>query len=89
MIYCYLFICSIGGKVIFLEGTLHLEGDFKKTKKKLTWLADTEGVVPTTLYDYDFLITKKKIEEDENFEEFLNPHTIFEVFFFFFSSKES
>ena len=27
------------GRVTALAGDLHLEGDFKKTKKKLTWLS--------------------------------------------------
>ena len=27
------------GKVVAIEGELNLQGDFKKTKKKLTWLA--------------------------------------------------
>jgi len=27
------------GRVTEIRGELHLEGDFKKTKKKLTWLS--------------------------------------------------
>lgn len=60
-----------------LEGKLHLEGDFKKTKHKLTWLADTEDVVPVDLVDFDHLISKDKLEEDESFEDFLTPETEF------------
>lgn len=60
-----------------LEGKLHLEGDFKKTKHKLTWLADTDDVVPVDLVDFDHLITKDRLEEDENFADFLTPQTEF------------
>jgi len=67
------------GKVTAIDAKLHLEGDFKKTKKKLTWLADTESVTPVVLCDYDFLITKKKMEDEDNFEEFLNPLTEIKV----------
>ena len=65
------------GRVIGLEGDLHLEGDFKKTKKKLTWLSVDAPLVPLRLLDYGFLITKKKIEEDEKFEDFLATTTEF------------
>lgn len=60
-----------------MEAKLHLEGDFKKTKHKLTWLADTEDVVPVDLVDFDHLISKDKLEEDESFEDFLTPETEF------------
>lgn len=62
------------GKVTKMEGKLNLGGDVKKTKK-LTWLANTESVIPVNLLDFDFLITKKKLEEDDNFEDCLNPNT--------------
>ncbi len=39
---------------------LNLAGDFKKTMK-LTWLADVPELVPLTLCDFDYLITKKKV----------------------------
>ncbi|KAI9843795.1 MAG: hypothetical protein M1838_002442 [Thelocarpon superellum] len=67
-----------GGEVTGLELELHLAGDVKKTEKKVTWLS-TEGqaVVPVELVDFDYLITKDKIEEDDNVEDFLNPHTEF------------
>ena len=60
-----------------LEGKLNLDGDFKKTKHKLTWLADTEDVAPVDLVDFDHLISKDKLEEDESFEDFLTPETEF------------
>ncbi|CCF60353.1 hypothetical protein KAFR_0J02890 [Kazachstania africana CBS 2517] len=60
-----------------MEAKVHLEGDFKKTAHKLTWLADTEDVVPVDLVDFDHLISKDKLEEDESFEDFLTPETEF------------
>ncbi|GAA5858656.1 hypothetical protein JCM8547_001408 [Rhodosporidiobolus lusitaniae] len=69
------------GEVESLEVELNLEGDFKKTKKKVTWLASPEegkgkeGLTPVELVDYDYLITKKKLEEDDSVEELLNPKT--------------
>lgn len=60
-----------------ITAKLHLEGDFKKTKHKVTWLADTEDQVPVDLVDFDHLISKDKLEEDESFEDFLTPNTEF------------
>ena len=68
------------GVIQGIEMQLHLEGDFKKTEKKITWLAasaDAPGLMPATLIDFDFLITKKKIEENEDWENFITPQTEF------------
>lgn len=62
------------GKITGITMELHLEGDFRKTKKKITWLsAPVENLVPTTLLDYDYLITKKKLEEDDDVKDFVTP----------------
>jgi glutamyl-tRNA synthetase len=62
------------GQVISIEAKLHLEGDFKKTKKKLTWLSpDPNPLVAVILLDYDYLITKKKLDENDAFEQFVTP----------------
>lgn len=49
------------GQVTGVTAELHLAGDFKKTKLKLTWLADVPELVPLTLTEFDYLITKKKV----------------------------
>lgn len=49
------------GNVSELVGVLHLEGNVKKTKLKLTWLPDTNELVRLNLVDFDYLITKKKV----------------------------
>lgn len=61
--------------VTAIEMELHLQGDVKKTKKKITWLSTDQELVPVQLTDFDFLITKDKIEESDNWEDFINPKT--------------
>lgn len=64
-----------GDVVTGIDAELHLEGDFRKTKKKVTWLADTADKVKVHVMDFDHLITKDKLEENDNFEDFLTPNT--------------
>ncbi|CAI5481339.1 unnamed protein product [Closterium sp. Yama58-4] len=49
------------GEVEAIKGVLHLAGSVKTTKLKLTWLADSDELVPLTLVELDYLITKKKV----------------------------
>lgn len=70
-------------RVTAIEIELYLEGDVKKTKKKITWLAATEtNMQPVELVDFDYLITKDKLEKEDELEQFLTPITEFraEVF---------
>jgi glutamyl-tRNA synthetase len=60
------------------SGELHLEGDFKKTRK-ITWLADLPSrapLIPLRLVDYDFLIRVPKLDEGDDFEAAVNPETM-------------
>lgn len=66
------------GVVTALGMELFLEGDFKKTKKKITWLADGAGE-RVRLLDYDFLITKRALEENDELTDFVTPQTEFVV----------
>ena len=61
-----------------LELQLYLEGDFKKTEKKVTWLS-TEGqeLIPVELVDFDYLLTKDAMQEEDTLEDVLNPKTEF------------
>ncbi|GAM83911.1 hypothetical protein ANO11243_019010 [Dothideomycetidae sp. 11243] len=63
------------GKVSAMELELHLAGDVKTTKKKITWLSTDQDLVPVYLYDFDYLLTKDKLEEDDDFDSFLNKNT--------------
>lgn len=68
------------GKVTGLDLTLHLEGDFKKTEKKVTWLEKgKQKLCPVELVDFDYLITKDKLEEEDNVADFVNKNTEFRV----------
>jgi glutamyl-tRNA synthetase len=62
--------------VVAVDAALHLEGDFKKTKLKLTWLADTPDLVPLELHHFGYLLTKKKLEEEDDFHEFVNKNSV-------------
>lgn len=66
-----------GDVVTGIDARLHLEGDFRKTEKKVTWLANTDDKIKVQLVDFDHLITKDKLEENDNFEDFLTPETEF------------
>jgi glutamyl-tRNA synthetase len=49
------------GEITAIDGTLHLDGDFKKTRLKLTWLSDVTDLVPLRIVDLGLLITKPKV----------------------------
>lgn len=58
-----------------MELELHLQGDVKKTSKKVTWLSADQELVPVQLHEFDYLITKDKLDEGDELENFLNPKT--------------
>jgi glutamyl-tRNA synthetase len=62
-----------------LEGIYLPEGDFKAAKKKLTWIAHVTENIPVIIYEFDNLILKEKLEEDDNFQDFVNPNTCAET----------
>ena len=64
------------GDTISLTGKLNLDDkDYKKTKK-FTWVAaDEETTVDITLVEYDHLINKKKLEENETVKDFVNTNS--------------
>lgn len=69
---------SSSGIVTGLELELHLEGDFKKTEKKVTWLS-TKGqeLIPVELVDFDYLLNKDSMQEEDSLEDVLTPKTEF------------
>lgn len=77
------FIRKITGSPVIetIEVELNLEGDFKKTKQKITWLGESASApfVPVKLLDYDYLITKKKVEEDDELKDLLTKTTEFHI----------
>jgi len=69
------FVRKINGSdpITDIELELHLEGDVKKTEKKVTWLStDREDLVKAEVWEFDHLFTKDKLEEEDNWEDFVN-----------------
>ena len=61
-----------GDKVKKVNAKLNLEGDFRTTKKKITWLADSPAdLLKVTLVECHPLLSKPKLEKDEKFEDFI------------------
>ncbi|TVY92610.1 putative glutamate--tRNA ligase, cytoplasmic [Lachnellula willkommii] len=61
--------------VTALELELHLDGDVKKTEKKVTWLSEDQALVKAEVYEFDYLMTKDKLDEGDNWEDFVNPNS--------------
>jgi glutamyl-tRNA synthetase len=59
-----------------LEGEYVPNGDFKAAKRKLSWLANVSNNTPVTLTEFDNLISKDKLEEEDDFKQFINLHTL-------------
>lgn len=67
-----------------------MEGDFKKTDKKVTWIAAVDTIpadapnaaelCPLLLQDFDYLITVPKLEEGDDFQAAINPKTKIESY---------
>ncbi|KIM49350.1 hypothetical protein M413DRAFT_438537 [Hebeloma cylindrosporum] len=71
------------GVITSVTMDLNLEGDFRKTKKKITWLAQPTSEYPlpsVALVDFDYLISKKKLEENDNVADFVTPVSEFKEF---------
>lgn len=65
-----------GDIITGLELRLHLKGDFRKTEKKVTWLAAAEGENKLTraqLWTFDHLLDKDTLNKDDKLEEYINP----------------
>lgn len=70
---------DVSSPIKSLNFKLHLAGDFKATSKKITWLAVTESapLLSVILKDYDYLITKRRIEDSDEWTDYINPVTEF------------
>lgn len=66
------------GIVSGLTLQLHLDGDFKKTEKKITWLGkEPVNMIPVDLVDFGYLITKEKLGKEDDLVSFITPKTEF------------
>lgn len=68
-------IVKEGDVVKSMDCEINPEGDPKTTKLKMTWLANWNELVPVELKDFDYMITKKKPEDSDEFEDIVNPTT--------------
>jgi len=59
-----------------LEGEFIPDGDFKGTKRKVSWLASVSDNCPCVLTEFDNLVTKDKLDEEDDFQDFINPNTL-------------
>ncbi|TDH73844.1 hypothetical protein CCR75_005584 [Bremia lactucae] len=66
---------AVDGTITRVEAENYPQGDFKKTKLKITWLSDVSDLVPLTLVEFDHLLNKPKLEEGDNFQDFLTETT--------------
>lgn len=58
-----------------LQLELNLEGDFRKTEKKVTWLAKGgSSLVEAELWEFDHLLTKDTLGEDDKLGDFLTTN---------------
>ena len=58
-----------------MEGVFVPDGDVTAAKRRISWLADVPENISVTLSEFDNLLSKEKLEEDDNFEDFINPDT--------------
>jgi len=65
-----------GDPIPSLTCELNLQGDVKSTEKKVTWLASKgQKLIPAELWDFDYLLNKDVLGEDDVLEDCLNPVT--------------
>eukprot|EP01133_Synstelium_polycarpum_P009746 gene9746-11381_t len=67
------------GAVASIDAEANPTGSFKDTKKKLSWLSTSSKLVPVILQDFDNMITKAKLEEEDELKDFTTPVTRFEL----------
>ena len=65
-------ITKIDGKSV--EGELNPDGDIKAARK-VSWLASVPANTQCLLTEFDNLVTKEKLEEEDNFQDHINPDT--------------
>ncbi len=63
------------GNVVELEGSISENNTPPKGVKIITWLAKTDDAILANLVEFDYLITKDKLEENDNIEDVVNPLT--------------
>mmetsp|Transcript_106955 Transcript_106955/g.255249 ORF Transcript_106955/g.255249 Transcript_106955/m.255249 type:complete len:863 (+) Transcript_106955:64-2652(+) len=68
------------GKVTELKGRLNIEGNVKDTKKKIHWVPKLDQqVTQVILREFDHLVTKPKMEDDDDLNGIINPQSVMET----------
>jgi len=68
------------GSVTHMVGRLNTAGNVKDTKNKVHWVPKLDDqVTHVVLREFDYLVTKAKIEDGDQIEDIINHHTIFET----------
>lgn len=66
---------EVDGRIVLTGKVDPNDKDFKKTKK-LTWvIADPDTTIEVQCIEFDHLISKKKLEENEHCSDFVNPNS--------------
>ena len=68
-------IVKEGDVITSMECDINPDGDIKSTKLKMTWLANWNELVPVIMKDFDYMITKRKPEDTDEFEDIVNQKT--------------
>merc|ERR1711907_589865 len=61
------------GDVVEIGVELNISGDYRKTKKKVTWLAALNDLIPISLVELQHLITVPKLEDGMDALNYINP----------------
>merc|ERR1712137_347847 len=68
------------GAVTQMVGRLNIAGNVKDTKKKVHWVPKLDDqVTHVVLREFDYLVTKAKIEDGDQIEDIINHDTVFET----------
>ena len=59
-----------------IEGEFVPDGDVKACKRKLTWLSESAQNITVKLFEFDNLINKEKLEDGEDFKDFINESNL-------------
>jgi len=61
------------GKLTRVDVQFVPDGDVKSPKRKLHWVIKSPHCVDVTMHEFDYLISKPKLEDGEDFRNFINP----------------
>ena len=67
------------GKGAVVTGTLNVDGSFKTTELKATWVPDSPNALPVVLHEFDYLITKDKLLPEDVFEDYVRGDVCVDV----------